>query len=83
MTIATTQAAPNIAFVKCWGNRDNILRLPMNGSISMNLGGLFTRTKLSFQRSLPFDELDLNLRPVGYECLSCIADFPAVGTDFR
>src|SRR5512143_1990611 len=60
MTTATAQAAPNIAFIKYWGNRDNTLRLPMNGSISMNLDGLYTRTTVSFQHSLPFDELIIN-----------------------
>src|SRR5262245_19798985 len=60
MTTATAQAAPNIAFIKYWGNRDNTLRLPMNGSISMNLDGLATRTTVSFQHSLAFDELIIN-----------------------
>lgn len=60
MTTAIAQAAPNIAFIKYWGNRDNTLRLPMNGSISMNLDGLYTRTTVSFQPSLPFDELIIN-----------------------
>src|SRR5512138_353605 len=60
MTTATAQASANIAFIKYWGNRDNELRLPMNGSISMNLEGLFTRTTVSFQPSLPFDELIIN-----------------------
>jgi diphosphomevalonate decarboxylase len=60
MTTATADANPNIAFIKYWGNRDNILRLPMNGSISMNLDGLYTRTAVSFQNSLPFDELIIN-----------------------
>ena len=60
MTTATAQAAPNIAFIKYWGNRDNTLRLPMNGSISMNLDGLITRTTVSFQHSLPYDELVIN-----------------------
>ncbi|HET6846923.1 MAG TPA: diphosphomevalonate decarboxylase [Anaerolineales bacterium] len=62
MHSATAQAHPNIAFIKYWGNRDDALRLPANGSISMNLGGLYTRTTVSFQRSLPFDELILNGR---------------------
>lgn len=60
MTTATAQANPNIAFIKYWGNRDNTLRLPMNGSISMNLDGLYTRTSISFQPSLPFDQLIIN-----------------------
>ena len=60
MTTATAQANPNLAFIKYWGNRDNILRLPMNSSISMNLDGLYTRTTVSFQPSLPFDELIIN-----------------------
>jgi len=62
MTTATAQAHPNIAFIKYWGNRDNTLRLPMNGSISMNLNGLTTRTTVSFQRSLAMDELIINGR---------------------
>jgi diphosphomevalonate decarboxylase len=64
MTTSTAQAHPNIAFIKYWGNRDNTLRLPSNGSISMNLDGLYTRTTVSFQPSLPFDELIINGREV-------------------
>src|SRR5574341_626660 len=60
MTTSTAQAHPNLAFIKYWGNRDNTLRLPMNGSISMNLDGLTTRTTVSFQHSLPLDELVIN-----------------------
>ena len=45
---ATAQSFPNIAFIKYWGNRDSALRLPVNGSISMNMDGLFTRTTVSF-----------------------------------
>ena len=60
MTTATAQSHPNIAFIKYWGNRDSALRIPLNGSISMNLDGLTTRTTVSFQPSLPFDELIIN-----------------------
>lgn len=77
MTTATAQASPNIAFIKYWGNRDNALRIPMNGSISMNLDGLFTRTTVSFQPSLPFDELIINGHEVtgpGLERVSYILD---------
>jgi diphosphomevalonate decarboxylase len=48
---ATAQANPNIAFIKYWGNHNNALRLPANGSISMNLDGLFTRTTVTFNSS--------------------------------
>jgi len=51
MTSATALAHPNIAFIKYWGNRDDTLRLPANGSISMNLDGLFTRTTVAFNSS--------------------------------
>ena len=77
MTTATAQANPNIAFIKYWGNRDNTLRLPVNGSISMNLDGLFTRTTVSFQPSLPFDELIINGHEVtgkGLDRVSYILD---------
>jgi diphosphomevalonate decarboxylase len=64
MTTATAQAVPNIALIKYWGNRDSALRLPSNGSISMNLDGLFTRTTVSFQSALVLDELIINGRQV-------------------
>src|SRR5258706_2846183 len=77
MTTATAQTNPNIAFIKYWGNRDNTLRLPMNGSISMNLDGLCTRTTVSFQHSLSFDELVINgheVRGAGADRVSDILD---------
>ena len=73
MTTATAQANPNIAFIKYWGNRDNTLRLPSNGSISMNLDGLYTRTTVSFQPSLPYDELIINGHEVMGQGLDRIA----------
>ena len=57
---ATAIAHPNIAFIKYWGNRDDEIRLPQNGSISMNLGDLTTRTMVTFDSSLPRDIFDLN-----------------------
>jgi diphosphomevalonate decarboxylase len=74
---ATSVACANLACIKYWGNRDNALRLPSNGSISMNLDGLFTRTSVSFQPSLPFDELIINGHEVtgkGLERVSIILD---------
>jgi diphosphomevalonate decarboxylase len=77
MTTATAQAFANIAFIKYWGNLDNTLRIPMNGSISMNLDGLYTRTTVSFQPSLPYDELIINGHEVmgaGLDRISHILD---------
>ena len=57
------QAHPNIAFIKYWGNRDPVLRLPANGSLSMNLAGLWTRTRVTFRSDLSQDRLVINGRP--------------------
>ncbi len=57
---ATAVANANIAFIKYWGNRDARLRLPANGSISMNLDGLQTRTSVSFDAALLEDRLWIN-----------------------
>jgi len=57
---ATAIANPNIAFIKYWGNCDPKSRLPANGSISMNLGGLYSRIKVIFSSSLVEDELFMN-----------------------
>ena len=76
MTTSTAQAHPNIAFIKYWGNRDNALRLPANGSISMNLDGLFTRTTVTFNSSQR-DSLLINEHPVtgkGLDRVSYILD---------
>ncbi len=57
---ATAIAHPNIAFIKYWGNRDDALRLPVNGSLSMNLDNLYTRTRVTFNPDLPTDSLTIN-----------------------
>jgi diphosphomevalonate decarboxylase len=61
---ASAIAHPNIAFIKYWGNTDDTLRIPANGSISMNLDGLETRTTVMFDPSLDADTLILNQTPV-------------------
>jgi diphosphomevalonate decarboxylase len=57
---ATAVAHPNIAFIKYWGNRNHELRLPVNGSISMNLAGLETRTTVAFDSNIDGDHLSIN-----------------------
>ncbi len=77
MTIATAIANPNLAFIKYWGNRDNTLRIPLNGSISMSLDGLYTRTTVRFQARLSSDRLSINGYEVvgkGLDRISCILD---------
>jgi diphosphomevalonate decarboxylase len=72
---ATAIANPNIAFIKYWGNRDDALRLPLNGSISMNLAGLVTRTTVHFDASLAQDRLTFNDQPTSGPALERVARF--------
>jgi diphosphomevalonate decarboxylase len=59
---ATAVARPNIAFIKYWGNTDDALRLPVSGSISMNLDGLMTRTTVEFRDDLIADSATVDGR---------------------
>ena len=62
-SIALAAAHPNLALVKYWGNRDESLRLPQNGSLSITLAGLHTVTRVRFNSELTADRLDLQGRP--------------------
>lgn len=55
-------APSNLAFVKYWGRKDGILRLPINASISMCLSGLLTNTAVQFKPDLEADKLVINGR---------------------
>ena len=55
----TAVAPSNIAFIKYWGKKDEKLRLPENGSISMNLSNILTTTTVEFNSSLKNDEINL------------------------
>jgi len=57
---ATAIAHPNIAFIKYWGNKDEIFRIPQNSSISMNLAELYTTTSVHFSESYKADLLWIN-----------------------
>lgn len=63
MTTSTAYANPNIALIKYWGDLDPELHIPANGSISMNLAGMFTRTCVSFEPGLAHDRFTLNNKP--------------------
>ena len=73
ISTAAAAAHPNIAFIKYWGNQDDALRIPANGSISMNLDGLETRTTVQFDTSLEGDRLILNGEPVQGDALARVS----------
>jgi len=74
MFSATALAHPNIAFIKYWGDQDPCLRIPANGSLSMNLQGLYTRTKVSFDPALIRDSLIVNDQPIADQGLQRVSD---------
>lgn len=57
---ATAIAPSNIAFTKYWGRKDEKLRLPINGSISMTLSNLLTTTTVQFDEKLKKDDITIN-----------------------
>lgn len=60
----TAKAPANIAFIKYWGKKDEKLRLPANGSISMNLSEVFTTTTVEFDNKLKNDTVKIDGRYV-------------------
>jgi len=72
---ATALAHPNIAFIKYWGNRDDQLRLPLTGSLSMALAGLETATRVSFDPDLTADRFILNGMEQSGAALDRVASF--------
>ncbi len=61
-----TAAAPsNIAFTKYWGKKDEDLRIPENGSISMNLSNLLTTTTVEFSDKYKKDEVSIGVHLEG------------------
>jgi diphosphomevalonate decarboxylase len=57
---ATATAHPNLAFVKYMGRKDEVLRLPENASVSVNLSNLSTTTTVEFSPEHPSDLVVLN-----------------------
>lgn len=59
--IKKTAIAPsNIAFIKYWGKKDSVQRLPENGSISMCVSNLITTTTVAFDPKLRADDVKIN-----------------------
>lgn len=57
---ATAIAPSDIAFTKYWGRKDEALRLPENGSISMVLSNLLTTTTVEFSEKYKKDQITIN-----------------------
>lgn len=77
MNKATAIAHSNLALVKYMGRKDNVLRLPANGSVSMNLSGCRTTTTVEFSGQYSADLLLINDQPesgVGLQKISAHLD---------
>lgn len=57
MNKTTVKASSDVALVKYWGKKDEVLRLPENGSISLKLDGLDTVTTVEFSPELIEDQV--------------------------
>ena len=57
---ATAIAPSNIAFIKYWGKKNKLLKIPENGSISMNLSNLTTTTTVEFDARYKEDYVLIN-----------------------
>jgi diphosphomevalonate decarboxylase len=86
---STAVAPSNIAFVKYWGKKDERLRLPANGSISMNLDNLLTTTTVEFIADLSADDVTVNGEQLANEAervsrhLDRIREVAGIGTRAR
>jgi len=72
---ATALAHPNIAFIKYWGLADEARRIPANGSISLNIGCLATKTTVHFDPQFAADTLTLNGEPITGQSLARVQHF--------
>jgi diphosphomevalonate decarboxylase len=57
---ATAIAPASIALIKYWGRKDETLRLPKNGSISINASNLLTTTTVDFSSSYKKDSVTID-----------------------
>jgi diphosphomevalonate decarboxylase len=54
------KAPANIAFVKYWGTENKRLRIPANGSVSMNLSNVYSITSVEFSAKYKRDLITIN-----------------------
>ena len=59
MQKTTIKASSDVALVKYWGKKNEILRLPENGSISIKLDGLDTITTVEWDENLKQDQITI------------------------
>lgn len=59
MKKVTVKTASDIALIKYWGKKDEVLRLPENGSLSIKLDGLDTMTTVEFNENLKEDDITI------------------------
>ena len=57
MQKTTVKVGSDIALVKYWGKKDEVLRLPENGSIAIKLDSLHTVTTVAFDERLTSDQV--------------------------
>ncbi len=72
---ASALAHPNIAFIKYWGIKDDVHRIPSNDSLSMNIGCLSTQTTVIFDPQFEADTLLLNGETISGKGLVRVQDF--------
>lgn len=56
----TAKAPTNIAFIKYWGKKNEVLRIPENDSLAMCLDKEFTVTTVEFKKDLKKDQVIIN-----------------------
>jgi diphosphomevalonate decarboxylase len=72
---STATAHPNIALIKYWGDVDPAVHLPANGSISMNLSELLTRTSVTFDPTFKSDWFSLDDEPQAGDAFVRVSKF--------
>src|SRR3989344_5102710 len=56
----TAKAYSNIAFIKYWGKSDQVQKIPLNNSISMNLSGLNSITTIEFSEKYKIHDITID-----------------------
>ncbi|MBI4392872.1 MAG: diphosphomevalonate decarboxylase [Euryarchaeota archaeon] len=75
MNQKTAVAGANIALLKYWGRTDAKLNLPANGSVSLTLDNLLTRTTVEFDPASKGDSLTLDGKAQTGEVLARVTRF--------